>query len=256
MWLFLCVDTLEELNLEVVDFWEHIQKSHHLFWKMKITEIKQIGKSDNYRIYLNESYFLTLNAYTIFTYHLVVGMDIEESELEKIQFDGEKTLAFEKAVDLLSKGSKTTREMREYLTKKGYKQTVCNYVVETLEGYKYLNDEEYAKMFVSDKKNAKGKLMLKQLLIKKGISKEIIENTLENLNQDEEIVVVCEKYMKNKNKTSENKQKLYRHLLCRGFRYDEIKNAINKIFKEGYDDWNWYFRKCKNERKTCKTRIC
>jgi len=205
---------------------------------MRITEIKQIGKSDNYRVYLNESYFLTLNIYTIFTYHLVIGMEIEESELEKMQFDGEKTLAFEKAVGLLSRGSKTSKEMKEYLTKKGYKQAVCDYVIEKLEGYKYLNDEEYAKMFVSDKRNAKGKMMLKQLLIKKGISKDIIENTLENLNQDEEIIVICEKYMKNKDKTSENKQKLYRHLLSRGFCYDETKNAINKFYKEDYYDWN------------------
>lgn len=205
---------------------------------MKITEIKQIGKSDNYRVYLNESYFLTLNIYTIFTYHLVVGMEIEESELEKMQFDGEKTLAFEKAVTLLSRGAKTTKEMKEYLEKKGYKQSVCDYVTEKLQGYKYLNDEEYAKMFVGDKKKSKGKMMLKQLLFKKGISKDIIENTLNNLNQDEEIVIVCEKYLKNKNKTSENKQKLYRHLLSRGFGYEEVKNAINKIFKEDYYDWN------------------
>lgn len=205
---------------------------------MQITEIKKIGKSDNYRIYLNESYFLTLNAYTIFTYHLVVGMDIEESELEKIQFDGEKTLAFEKAVNLLSKGSKTVKELRDYLKKKGYLEQVCEYVIQKLQEYKYINDEEYAKMFVQDKKNYKGKFILKQLLLQKGIDSHVIDKTLNGLNQTEEIDLICEKYMKNKDKTKENKQKLYRYLLSRGFTYEETINATNKCFKESNYDWN------------------
>lgn len=205
---------------------------------MKITEIKQIGKSENYRIYLDGSYSLTLNIHTVYTYHLTVGTEIEKNELEKIQFDGEKQLAFDKATNLLSKGSKTSKEMKDYLLKKGYIPAVCEYVVLKLEGYKYLNDEEYAKLFVQDRKNIKGRLLLKQLLYQKGIAKDIIEKTLENLEQDEEIVLMCEKYMKNKDKTNENKQKLYRHLLSRGFGYEEIKKAINIYFKGEYYDWN------------------
>lgn len=205
---------------------------------MKITEIKQIGKSDNYRVYLDGSYVLTLNVYTIYTYHLTVGTEIDNLELERMQFDGEKTLAFEKAVALFSRSVKTKKEMKEYLTKKGYKQAVCDYVISKLEEYKYLNDEEYAKMFVCDNMKYKGKLMLRQMLMKKGISKDIIEEALKNLNQDEEIVLLCEKYMKSKDKTSENKQKLYRYLLSRGFNYEEVKNAINKCFKEDNYDWN------------------
>lgn len=218
---------------------------------MIVTQIKQIGKSENYKIYLDESYALTLNMLTIYKNSLRVGDEIEKEGLEKMQFESEKIIAFDRAINLLSRASKTAKDMKTYLKGKGYSQSICDYVVEKLEGYKYIDDKRYAEDYVESVRKRKGPRVIKQQLLLKGISSNIIDSALEGLNQKKEVLVLAEKYMKNKEKTPQVKQKLYRHLMTKGFNYDECKSAISKAFEGDEDDWYWYFRKSKNKR-SCK----
>ena len=66
--------------------------------------------------------------------------------------------------------------------------------------------------------------------MQKGVAESIIDNALasEDFVQDDEILALAEKYMKNKDDTKENYVKLFRHLMSKGFQYDEIKNALKK----------------------------
>lgn len=200
--------------------------------------MKQVGKSENYKIYLNESYALTLTLETIYKNNLKVDKEISTEQLEQIQFDNEKITAFEKAVNLLSKASKTKKDMEKYLKTKGYSSKIITYVTEKLEGYRYLDDKQFSESYIDGAKKFKGKRLIEQILLQKGVNKDIIKESLKELNQEQEVLLLAEKYMKNKDKTSENKQKLYRHLLSKGFSYDEVGQAISKIYKGGFYDWD------------------
>jgi regulatory protein len=206
---------------------------------MQITQIKQIGKSENYRIFLNDNFAIVLNGQTIIKNNLKEGIEIDKQTLEQMQFESEKILAFDKAANLLGKSAKTQKQITDYLKQKGYAPQICTYVVEKLKDYGYINDLEYAKMYVEKTKGQKGANWIKSSLIAKGIDMVSIQKALENLNQEHEIDVLCAKYMKNKPATQDTKQKLYRHLISKGFTYGQANRAVNKIFNQGEED-DWY----------------
>ena len=57
-------------------------------------------------------------------------------------------------------------------------------------------------------------------------------------NNDENVILLAKKYMNNKTYDEKNKLKLYRFLQGKGFTFEEIKKAVNNIFKgESSEDW-------------------
>ena len=70
-------------------------------------------------------------------------------------------------------------------------------------------------------------------------SKDSGKNALLNMeNNDENVILLAKKYMNNKIYDEKNKVKLYRFLQSKGFTFDEIKKAVDKIFKgENCENW-------------------
>ncbi len=103
-----------------------------------------------------------------------------------------------------------------------------------------LNDLEFARSWVESRKKKKGKRLIKQELIQKGINKEIIEEILNNSNHlnrvDEQKVAenLIEKKMKIwKNLSSlEFKKKAYDFLMRRGFDWEIVKCVVENILKK------------------------
>ncbi len=148
----------------------------------------------------------------------------------------EKTTALDKALTHITASMKTEREIRDYLRRKGYLQDVCDYVVEKMKDYGFLNDEEYAKAFAENAKKREGKRMIALKLKRKGVSDEDIECTLENLTGEEESAKnVLNKYMRGKTADRETLSKAYRHLLSKGYDYEIAKSALRALGAEDED---------------------
>ncbi len=177
-------------------------------------------------VYLDNKFFCGLELETVLRYSLKVGIEISPEKLEEIQADSEKAVAYNKTLNLISKRIKTEKEVKDYLKQKGYVNKIITEVVQKLKEYNFINDQRYVKSYITSHINSSGKLKLKQELYNKGISKKLIEDAIENLqNQTEVIVRLKEKYMKNKEDNYKNKQKLTRYLLSKGFTYDDIARA-------------------------------
>ena len=207
---------------------------------MQITELrKQKGKKDMFSIFVDGQFVCSLDNYTIFKHKLSVGQEIDKQLLENMQCESMSDFAFSQSVDLLSKMMKTEKQMRDYLHKKGYLKKVVDDVVKKLKEYRYLNDEFYAGCFVKQKSNSFGKFKIRNELKLKGISEEVINNALEEIEPDEQVILqVAKKYLKNKELDKNTVSKLGRHLASKGFSWDEINNCLNKIkLEETYEDW-------------------
>lgn len=200
---------------------------------MKVCQIEKIGKGENCRVLLENGFSLILSMETIYKSSLCVGAEISEEKLSQIHIENEKGKAFDKAIKLLSKVGKSKKEVKEYLLQKGYLPQVVEFTIAKLEEYKYLNDELFAKDFVSCNKNLKGKKMISYLLAQKGINKEIIDNALLDFNEFSPALKIAEKYMKNKDYDYKNKQKLYAHLLAKGYCYGTCSAVVDEIFADG-----------------------
>ena len=120
----------------------------------------------------------------------------------------------------------------EHLKKKGYAQEGIDLAISRLKSYGYLNDEYFASLQAKELAKTKGKLFIKRDLISKGVSEDIIQNVLEELDGDDNSCKeVALKWLKNKPLPLDlkNKEKLYRFLMSRGYTFDIIKRAVADV---------------------------
>ena len=104
-------------------------------------------------IYLDGAYFCGMELITVISNRLKVGMQIEESALENMQAESETQRATDKAFNYIGGSLKTEKQLRTYLSGKGYMPAVVDNVVEKIKGYGYIDDKEYAAAYVESYSN-------------------------------------------------------------------------------------------------------
>lgn len=201
----------------------------------EITNIIKCGK-EKYNIFLDGAFYCTLTAETILKSGLKSGKNISKEEIDNIQIQNEKLVAFDRCLKYLE-NLKTEKQVRDYLYSKGYTSKTVDYCMSKLHDYKYLNDEEFAKLYVNYYSSKKGKRLLEFELKTKGIKEEIIRNILDNLENKEEILInLAEKFIKNKPRDKKTAQKLFAHLSSKGFDFDDINKVIRKLIYDFEQD--------------------
>lgn len=197
----------------------------------RITKIEpQVKNKDRVNIYLDGEFKLGCSLELAMLNHLKNDVEISDEQLEQLVFENEKTQALNKAVTLIGKNLKTRRQMRTYLNDKGYSKTIVDYVLEKLSEYNYINDINYAKIYIRSVKNKYGKVKIIANLRQKGVSDKDIDEVMQEFESDtDSIMALAQKYMKNKEVNQDNVAKLYRHLLSKGFGYDEVNSVVREI---------------------------
>ncbi|GHU55290.1 hypothetical protein AGMMS49975_16880 [Clostridia bacterium] len=139
-------------------------------------------------------------------------------------FEGELEQAKDFALKLLSLRDRTEREIRERLYEKGYSDEITERVLEILGEYNYIDDENFAKKYVSDCFRLKGwgNLKILHMLREKGVSNETGENAVSEYLSENDIYPVIEKYLIRRG----DSQKTVNYLINKGFLYDDIENAL------------------------------
>lgn len=95
----------------------------------------------------------------------------------------------------------------------------------------FVNDERYVQSFIRGKVNSKqwGVQKIRLGLLQKGISKDLIDKYIKDINPQQytdNIQTAIRKWTQSHGPvTQENITKLYRHLMTKGFTYEEIKGV-------------------------------
>ena len=153
----------------------------------EITKL-EIQKKDKNRVnlYVDDVFYCGLDLDTTVKFGLKKG-EISDERLKEIVFEAQKTDGFNKAVKYLGTSLKTKKQLKDYLTKKEFSIDICDYVIEKMIEYRYLDDEHYVESYYKTYKNKYGNTKMKFNLISKGVSKKIVEDFFDNLedeNQD------------------------------------------------------------------------
>ena len=199
---------------------------------MLITKLEvQKNRQDRANLYLDDKFYCGISIEIVMKENLKKGMEIDKDRIDELVLEDEKGSALSKAVKYISSNLKTTKQIKVYLKKKEYNHQTIDYVIEKLDEYKYLDDENYAKSFVLTYSNKYGKLKLISALKSKGISDEIIDKIFaEEISSN--IRNVAEKYLRNKGKNTQTYIKLSRFLYSRGYEFEEINKLINEYKEE------------------------
>ncbi|MDE7214734.1 MAG: RecX family transcriptional regulator, partial [Clostridia bacterium] len=149
-------------------------------------------------VYVDGAFYCGIKLEVVVKYHLKSGMAIDKARLDEIQLETEKSQALDKAMTHLSAIMKTEKQIKDFLTKKGYTEAVCVYVLEKLKYYNFVDDYAYCRAYVQSVKG-KGKRALFADLYKRGADKRAIEKALDEVEEDDgEALAVLEKYMRGK----------------------------------------------------------
>ena len=196
---------------------------------MIITDIKkQVKDTERYSIYIDNKFVFGLSGVDVLYYRLKIGNEISQEKYDEILDNVIYEKAKNTAVKFLGYRARSKKELRD------------NKVISMLEKYGYVNDEEYARAYVRDCLNLKGwgQKRISLELTKRGIDKNIIENSLpkENTEQLELIEKLLTKRLKgNTNIDFKEKKKHFDYLARRGFLPSDILEVFDKVLVK--EDW-------------------
>lgn len=190
----------------------------------------------NYDIYIDEEYSFTLTDEGLYRTKLKSGIEfIITEELNDILKEDEAKRCKNRALKIITTSAKSENKIKEKLIKEGYSEYAIQVALEFLGEYKFTNDERLANNIAQKSlRNNNSIRQMKQTLKNKGIKKEDIEKTLEDINEEDEIEnainIANKKYNTIKNKDrAEILRKIAYTLNYRGFSYRAIDKAIQDI---------------------------
>lgn len=164
-------------------------------------------------------------------YKLCAGKTLTLDEFRTIIDESEQLLCKEYLYKMIGKYLKTEKGYRDKLYQLGYNKKAVENAIENAKNYGYINDENYCESYIYSYKNKKGINRIRQDLKIKGVSADIISKFLDTFESSEDIIDnLCNKFMKTREKNQDSRQKLYRHLIGKGFSYDEVSKAVNKCY--------------------------
>jgi SOS response regulatory protein OraA/RecX len=92
-----------------------------------------------------------------------------------------------------------------------------------------VDDKIYAEKFYETYKNSLGEKAIRYKLFQKGVEEKVINELFSNVEFDISVPKkIAEKYLKNKQITSQNLAKCYKYLLSKGFSYSVANEIISK----------------------------
>lgn len=192
---------------------------------MLITSITK-QKADRYEIYVDGEKYGVLDGVVLASHRLKVGSELNEEELSSIRSESGVSFAFSDGIKYLSRSRHTESEVRGRLAEKGYDESVIDGALKKLREYGYVDDEAYAKAYVSVHSATRGKNRLRYELALKGVSREYIDGAL----PDDEYRTAYLLAQKKKSKY-DSADKLIRYLLSRGFEYEVARRAVGDLEK-------------------------
>ena len=165
---------------------------------------------------------------------LRVGQEITRTELDAIELQEEIARIKHSALHLLSYRMRSKAELSQRLAQKKFGVNQVASVIDELEKKGYLNDREFAAVFVRDRvKNKKlGPVAVRNEIVRHQIALEILEETMDDIYQEfpQEVLIssIIEKRSnKIKDKTVKERKRLIDHLKRKGYLWSAIQPIMS-----------------------------
>jgi len=145
----------------------------------------QKKNKERVNVFLDEKYAFAVTLTVAL--ELKKGQFVSDAEIERFKQQDDRHKAYDRALFYLGFRARSRSEVESYLRKKEYTPGVIAEVVTRLVEEKYLNDDEFAQTWVSNREQLKPKSRraLQYELRQKGVSDSAIENALSELDEDD-----------------------------------------------------------------------
>ena len=206
----------------------------------KITSLKvQKCNYQRLNVYLDGDYAFGLTRYVAAWLH--VGQELTEEKISELLSKDAQETAYQQAIRFIGYRIRTTTEVKRHLSKKGIEEQQIIQVIDRLEENGLLNDTNFAQMWIENRNEFRPRShrLLASELRNKGITSEIIQDTLEDTTPEEDLAYFAAQKRIRRYEHLEWREfhrKLGSYLAGRGFSYSIIKPVIDKLWSEKNQD--------------------
>lgn len=200
----------------------------------RITAISpQKKRTQRFNIYIENEYAFSLSASLAMTLH--TESILSDQEIAELKTADEIEQSFSKALFYLTYRPRSTKEIIQYLTKKEFEPPIIEATLKRLQKYNYINDAEFARLWVEDRKRhrPRGLFALRHELKGKGIDEETIQKALLKYNELEPAWRAISARLQGWSSLPEFELKIktYNFLKQRGFSYETCEETFNRAIK-------------------------
>lgn len=205
---------------------------------MMITSILQ-GKNNRKRVYVEDEFVFALYPGELKQFGIEEGQSVSSELLDKIFKECVLRRGKLRAMNLLQARDYTRQGMRVKLAQSEYDEAAITQIIAYLDEYRYLDDVRYARQYISFKKSKKSQRQIEQELLRKGISRDDIQQAFcelseeYNFKQEEQKLLkqLIEKKLccfKPSEEEEAKRVKVYRFLAGKGFPSSAIREAMRQ----------------------------
>lgn len=191
----------------------------------------QPGKNNKVHLLLDGEYAMTADSDFVAFSGLHNNMILDDEALADLQGKVNARRVFNKASDLLALRDHSEKELLQKLRQKGFTDG-AEEAMEKLKSYGYLDDSRFALRFAQELQRVKhyGKKRIEQELYRKGVSRDVVSDTLEQLSFDEDALpaLIERRYLRQLD-TEKGVQKTVAALQRMGYSFGEIRDALRKV---------------------------
>lgn len=195
-----------------------------------------------------ESGTFSLHEDLILKHELLLRKEISEEERRALEKENQEYQAYDICLQELGKKLRTKRELREFLTKKGYLSSQIDSVIQKLQMQGYLDETIYRNSFFHDRilLSKDGPLKIEKELLEKGIPVDasVTESLFsEDLELERIEKIVSKLVKKNKDGYRKFQQKTHYYLTQLGYHSHLIDIVLNRTELDDTDLYQKEYQK-------------
>ena len=167
---------------------------------------------------------------------LRIGQTLTLSEIDSLLSDDLNETIRKRALNFLSRRARTEKELRNELLKDGYEETRIDSIIAELKNSHLLDDQEFSSNWVENRNSLhpRSQRLIALELRQKGITEEIIQDSLRNVDDDQTAYHLGSRYSRRLAglEWPVFRKRLSNHLASKGYDYGTINRVVHQIWKE------------------------
>lgn len=199
-----------------------------------ITALKAQKNPDRVSVFLDDEFAFGL--YRIVAARLRVGQELSEEKVHQLEEKEGIEKAYQRALNYLSYRVRSESEVRQNLRKHDTPDIVIAEVLERLRRNHLVDDTHFAESWVENRSTfrPRGRRALRYELRRKGVQRQIIDEVLQDLDEEELAYRAANKKFRRYRKLEwpEFRKKMLAYLSRRGFNYYVSAQAVQQVWDE------------------------
>ncbi|MDP9366110.1 MAG: RecX family transcriptional regulator [Chloroflexota bacterium] len=209
----------------------------------RITDLSsQVRDPERINVFLDGSFAFGLDRELALREGLRIGDELDAARVAALRAADDVAKATTNALGLLARRPRSEREVRDRLRQKGYAPEAIDAAIAKLEGWRYLDDADFARYWVENREahQPRGRRLLEQELRQKGVDREVVRDAIAAAELDEQAAALEIARKKQRSYAGEEpavvRRRLGSFLARRGYGWDVVRPVLDRLLGEGDDD--------------------